>query len=578
MQEEKGVQKYLFIDLNEQKWIEKEISLKPGVGGEALAYHLYAQHQTEEPLCFALGFLSGSPLPCASTLSLVGRSIANNRVEGETVTSIFSSSLATLPWRGIVLAGSGRRLMSLHIGSGGVSFEATERYLGMTISQINQNLEGDAILAIGPAGEKGVTFASIFERDRPIERWGFGALMGSKGVKALVVEGSGEERIPADPEKFAKAIKKFEKITARSPFLATLCSEGDLPIIERGMKRGFCGVNNISRRTDPRLFHLGSSEMTRRYAPKVDHLDGCPFACNLKIGNRRLPSYLEVLALGSNLGNYDSEVVLDWVEEATEQGLNPISTGVVIGWMMAARLESPSEESFNVKFGKTRGVKELIRAIGEGRRGGEEVGKGIAYLEENYLKPSQREKISSHIGGREMLPIDPRGAWMGGLFMALGYDTSPVGEILLQYLSPCSLFSKAEWTVVEENLMATFNSVGLGKNLMAPLLFERSRFPFKQLFLRRPLTAYHWVSTKLVRCLLGSYRGEKVGVKELINIGREAISMREELNGGELPPLPQRFTLDASSQHPKESVFPYRKLVERYQFLRALDLARYRRS
>ncbi|NLA93318.1 MAG: hypothetical protein GX842_07815, partial [Spirochaetales bacterium] len=301
-------------------------------------------------------------------------------------------------------------------------------------------------------------------------------------------------------------------------------------------------------------------------------------SCNLKIGSRRLPSHLEMLALGSNLGNYDSEIVLEWMEEATEQGLNPISTGVVIGWVMAAHLESPSEEGFKVKFGKTRGVKELIRAIGEGRRGGEEIGKGIAYLEETYLKPHQREKISSHIGGREMLPIDPRGAWMGGLFMALGYDTSSVGEILLQYLSSSSLFSKAEWAVVEENLMATFNSIGLSKNLMAPLLFERSRFPFKQLFLRTPLTAYHWVSTKLVRSLLGSYLGEKVGVKELINIGREAISMREELNGGELPPLPQRFTLDASSQHPKESVIPYRKLVERYQFLRALDLARYRRS
>ncbi len=578
MQEEKGVLKYLYIDLNAQKWSEKEISLHRRVGGEALAYHLYALHQREEPLCFALGILIGSPLSCTNTLSLVGRSIATNRVEGETTTSPFSASLATLPWRGIVLAGSGRRLMSLHINSEGVTFEASERYLGMTLSQIYQNLEGDAILAIGPAGEKGVTFASIFERGRPLERWGFGALMGGKGVKALVVKEGDGEFIPADPEKFTKAVNKFKKITAKSPFLTTLCGEGDLHLIERGMEWGFCGVNNISRRTDVRLFHLSSNEIARRYAPKVDPLDECPFSCNLKIGSRRLPSHLEMLALGSNLGNYDSEIVLEWMEEATEQGLNPISTGVVIGWVMAARLENPSEESYNVKFGKTRGVKELIRALGEGNRGGSELGKGIAYLEEAYLKPAQREKISSHVGGREMLPIDPRGAWMGGLFMALGYDSPPIGEVLLQYLSSSSLFSKAEWAVVEENLMATFNSVGLNKNLMAPLLFERSRFPFKQLFLRYPLTAYHWVSTKLVRSLLGGYWGEKVGVKELINIGREMISVREELNGGEITPLPQRFSLDATSQHPKERVFPYRKLVERYQFLRALDLAKYRRS
>ncbi len=76
MEEEKGVQKYLYIDLNEQKWIEKEISLAPTVGGEALAYHLYAQHQDQEPFCLTLGILSGSPLPCTNTLSLVGRSVA----------------------------------------------------------------------------------------------------------------------------------------------------------------------------------------------------------------------------------------------------------------------------------------------------------------------------------------------------------------------------------------------------------------------------------------------------------------------------------------------------------------------
>ena len=76
MQEEKWVQKYLYVDLSGQKWSERTTSVKKGVGGEALAYHLYALHQEDEPLCFALGTLSGSPLPCTNTLSLVGRSIA----------------------------------------------------------------------------------------------------------------------------------------------------------------------------------------------------------------------------------------------------------------------------------------------------------------------------------------------------------------------------------------------------------------------------------------------------------------------------------------------------------------------
>ncbi len=575
MQEEEWVLKYLYLDLSEQKWSERTISVKRGVGGEALAYHLYALHQEEEPLCFALGTLSGSPLSCSNTLSVVGRSVATGRVEGESATTLFSASLATLPWRGIVLTGVGRRLMSLHISPAGVLFEANERFLGMSIFQINQDLKGDAILAIGLAGEREVPLASIFEGDQAIERWGFGALLGRKNVKALVVEQGEGMQEAAEAEKFALAMGKLEKCIAKSPYLTTLANEGDLFLLEEGMEQGFCGVNNISLRTDPRLFHLSTSEIMRRYGPIQG--DSWEF-CRHRVGTHRLPSALEMMALGSNLGNYDSEVVFELLEETIELGLNPISTGVLIGWIMAARQEVPSDSAFKVKFGKTRGVIELIREIGEGRWGGEELGKGVAHLEATYLKPDKQVKISSHINGREMLPVDPRGAWMMGLYMALGYDDPPVGEILLQYLPHCSLFSKAEWAVVEENLMATFNSIGLPKSLFAPLLFERSRLPFKQLFLRHPATAYRWVSTKLVRSLLGSFLGVKVSLKELVNIGRESLSIKESLNGPDIPPIPQRFTIDTFSNHPKGCVFPFRQLVDRYQFLRALDLAKYRRG
>ncbi|MFA6822042.1 MAG: aldehyde ferredoxin oxidoreductase N-terminal domain-containing protein [Sphaerochaetaceae bacterium] len=578
MQEEEWVLKYLYLDLSEQKWSERTISVKRGVGGEALAYHLYALHQEEEPLCFALGTLSGSPLPCTNTLSLVGRSIATGRVEGESSSSLFSASLATLPWRAIVLTGVGRRLMSLHISSRGVDFEVSERFLGMHLSQINQELKGDASLAIGLAGEREVPLASIFEGDHPLERWGFGALLGRKNVKALVVERGDVKREAVEVEKFALAMRRLEKAIARSPYLTTLANEGDLSLLEEGMKRGFCGVNNISLRSDPRLFHLTTSEMVRRYGPIQGYSEEFPSLCHRRIGTRRLPTFVEIMALGSNLGNFEGEVVFELIDEATELGLNPISTGVLLGWIMAARQEVPSDNPFKVKFGRTRELVELVRAIGEGRHGGEELSKGVAYLEKTYLQIDKQEKISSHVNGREMLPIDPRGAWMMGLFMALGYDQPPVGEILLQYLPNCSLFSKAEWAVVEENLWATSNSIGLSKSLFVPLFFERSWFPFKQLFLRHPVTAYRWVSTKLIRSLLGSYLGVKVSLKELINIGRESLSIKESLNGSTIPPLPQRFTINAFSNHPKGRVIPFHKLVERYQFLRALDLAKYRRG
>ena len=48
------------------------------------------------------------------------------------------------------------------------------------------------VLAIGPAGERGVLFASIACGTRMFGRGGAGAVMGSKNLKAIAIKGSAE--------------------------------------------------------------------------------------------------------------------------------------------------------------------------------------------------------------------------------------------------------------------------------------------------------------------------------------------------------------------------------------------------
>ena len=61
------------------------------------------------------------------------------------------------------------------------------------------------IVSIGPAGENQVKFATVVSQEgRAGGRPGMGAVMGSKNLKAIVIEGTGQ--IPlADPEEMRKA-------------------------------------------------------------------------------------------------------------------------------------------------------------------------------------------------------------------------------------------------------------------------------------------------------------------------------------------------------------------------------------
>ncbi len=581
MPKDKEGQKYLLIDLNTQKW--ESLPLPNELGGQALAYHLVALYQAEgNPLCFALGSLAGSAVPCTNTLSIVGKSRESATYEGETTCNRFSAYLASNLWRAIVLIGEGRRMMTLRIAPTGVTFEANERILGQSVRQITADLRGASdcgVIAIGPAGENGVIFASIFEQDLPLERWGFGCSLGEKNVKAIAVERGNAHFSPHDGQKLDTLITKFNRVLDKSEYLANFREAGDLFLMEEALKKGYCGIHNVSLRTDPRLFHLTSGEIIRRFSPVADGCEHCPALCRHRIGTMRLPNLLEMMALGPNLGNWDPSQLFEWFEECLALGLNPISTGAIIGWIMAARGERFLNTPVKVKFGHPGGVKELIHLIGATLNAGEEIKKGIVYLEENYLKKSQRPKIDSQINGRVMLPIDPRGAWMEALFMALGIDNLNVGEIIQHYLSPKGTFSKAEWTVVEENLLATFNSLGICNQLLSPLVFEKSRLPFKQLFLRSPRLAYKWLSTKLLRSLASEVLGKKISTTELINIGRKALYKKRELNGEDRElSIPERFTIDPESNHPHKSVVPFRAMAERYKFLRTLDYVKYRRG
>jgi aldehyde:ferredoxin oxidoreductase len=79
-------------------------------------------------------------------------------------------------------------------------------------------------MVIGPGGEKGLSTGAIIVSDRDgfpariLGRGGMGAVMASKGIKAIVIDDSGTKGAPlADEGRFKRASQNYHKCLKETP-------------------------------------------------------------------------------------------------------------------------------------------------------------------------------------------------------------------------------------------------------------------------------------------------------------------------------------------------------------------------
>ena len=575
-----GGRQYLHIDLASEQW---EVRLIPGsviernVGGESLALHLWMVHaesdEGSDPLSIASGAFAGSPIMCARSLSLAGRVPFSGLVETDTTISDSSVAFISCGWRAVVLSGIARRQMVLKIHADSVEFVPSERLIGKSVREtvgLLGNVSSVSTLAIGPAGEHGVSLACVVSDGEPLERRGLGALLGKKHIKAIVVDKGPMTVAPADSDGFSKALAKLDRLVDTSAYVARFKAKGSLDLVAKTMNAGCAAVDGCSKRTDPRLFHLGSDECARKFSVDEDPCVECPLQCRRKVmrpggEDLALPDAYGMLSLGSNLGNYEAGLVMQWWHQAVDLGLHPVSVGMYLGRCMETHASVDHEKQFPLRFGETDGVSHHLISIA---RGAIPVDDG-----------SIQERLC--VLGREMIPIDPRGAWGEALLIGLGEDFPLVPELILDWLKPMSFHAKAEWVILQENLLGVIRSLGMCPHLMLPLLLETSvsrfRIPVGKVVASVPELVRRSISLDIMAELAESLTGVAFSSSWLMDTGRRTVALKRRLNRAVASypaDIPERFIVDPQSNHPKSGVVPYRRLVSRYRFLRSLDLAR----
>ena len=213
-------------------------------------------------------------------------------------------------------------------------------------------------------------------------RGGMGAVMGSKGLKAIIVDDTGTDH-PAmkDPEAFKEASKKFAQLLAKHPVtgetlptygtnaLANVINEAGAYPTRNFSSGRFEGTGKISGETQRETI------VNRGGVPKHPCHPGCTIQCSRVYMDKdsnyltKGPEYETVWANGANLGIDDLDAIALMDRLYDDYGLDTIETGVALGVAMEAGVKS---------FGDAQGAIALIKEAGKGTPLGRIIGNGAA--------------------------------------------------------------------------------------------------------------------------------------------------------------------------------------------------------
>lgn len=289
--------------------------------------------------------------------------------------------------------------------------------------------EKRGLICIGPAGEMklhGAGIASIDDQHVQVRyagRGGLGAVMGSKGVKAIVIDDTGAETAEHhDTAMLREVSKKIAVALKEDPKSKNRKLYGTLDILDMANTIGILPTRNFAEGsyepakewTGPKFADMVARRggVGRSGTPCVP---GCTIQCSnvfpREDGTRIVASiqYESIALLGSNLEIPDLDDVGELNELCNDVGVDTIEIGAALGIAMEAGV---------CPFGDADGAKKMVNEIGEGTYLGRILGNGAAFAGQAF--GIRRVPVGK---GQAMPAYDPRSLKGNGVT----YITSTMG-------------------------------------------------------------------------------------------------------------------------------------------------------
>ena len=418
------------------------------IGGSGLGAKLLFEGNTLEVeplgadniLVFAVGPLTGSPLFNTDRFDVVTKS---------PLTGIFAESSAGGYWAGkfkkcgydaLVISGAAASPVYLSVSEKGVEIKDARSFWGLdTFAATDALLAAEGprskAVVIGPAGENLVRLAGIVSdgrHGRVAGRCGVGAVMGSKRLKGIVVNGAGPVEVD-DRETIRDINRRMAGIIREN--MQGMKDGGTSSGLEASEALGNLPVRNWYQGPWPEgARRITGFTMTESHLVGTYNCGNCAILCGRVVrsvagpyAGQEIagPEYETLGLLGSNLLVDDLSAIIHSNELCNRYGLDTISVGGVIGFAIEAYerglLDSKATGGLKLAWGDPACVAQLIEEIAARRGLGALLGEGVRRAAEQ-LGPPARE-FAAEIKGLEPPAHDGRAK----LTAAIGMATSNRG-------------------------------------------------------------------------------------------------------------------------------------------------------
>ncbi|MBW1681951.1 MAG: aldehyde ferredoxin oxidoreductase [Deltaproteobacteria bacterium] len=434
----------------------------------------------ENRMVFAPGLLTGTALVNTSRISIGAKSPLTGGIKESNVGGTVPAALGKLGITAVVVEGQAPEgeLYVLRIDARGeAALEAANECKGMRTYALVEKLLGtygekNGVLCIGPAGEFLMSSASIQSSDadgrpcRAAGRGGLGAVMGSKGLKALVVDLTGKSPDAlADPEAFKEQAKAFAEILRKNPFTGQMMPAlGTAGLVSAVNSLGAFPSYNATQGTLEgweKVSGEALAQMIQDRGGKTSHM-GCT-QCILHCSNDFVDEkggfvtssleYETIWSMGGMTGIVDLDAIARLDRLADDIGLDTMNTGVALAVAMDAGYRP---------FGDAEAALEMMEEIGRGTDMGKILGNGPAAVGKHF----NHHRVPV-VKNQSIAAYDPRGMQGNGVTYAtspMGADHTAgnlVGQYLGRALDPLSPEGQVEASRNAQIAMAALDCTGI---------------------------------------------------------------------------------------------------------------------
>jgi len=354
--------KILKLNMTVGKINEEELPKDFTWGGRGLVDYLLTENMnpnshplsSDSVFVLACGMLAGTSAPNSSRISVGGKSLLTGGIKEANSGGTAGDVMGRMGIMAVMAQGKSVKPQLLLVNSKGAKLEDATFVSGLKNYAACRKLrekygEKISIVLTGPAGEKGMANSTVAVSDvqgrpaRHAARGGLGAVMAAKGLKAILLDGSGaESRHPENLAAFKEAAKNAVKVIMSMQVGKDLRAHGTATWINSCDATGQMPTLNHTLGAWEKKDAINGPALAKVVAERGGQMaHTCMPGCIVRCSNNYhgpdgeyITSALEyetLAMLGSNLGIDDLDVIAELDRKCDELGIDTIETGNTLG-------------------------------------------------------------------------------------------------------------------------------------------------------------------------------------------------------------------------------------------------------